>query len=324
VFRTRLSEGRDLCALIPLSTFRTQCSQCLKAVIVSCGGFLSDPSRSLIDSSIFTGLNGLRALSKSGSNVFDWSAVKISLLDLGSCSIATPWNDGGASNLLGVLTQTSRALAAENDVDVCSAAKAALRFCDSAYISRSPALLSVSRAATDNSTNAEPTEMSAESAMKKMKVATVEAERATKFAQEVENAKRQRLEEKRQKEQLAKEEKAKKRRKVLETVEASKQTIAKATKAAKEDQQGPPSKAAGVELTANSTDAAKGKIDNGDGSTHPADDEAMAIDDEATNTDEAAGKNKREDRVEEDNDDDDDDGEEFPDIVAGGPDSDDE
>jgi hypothetical protein len=274
--------------------------------------------------------------------VFDWSPVKVALLDLGSCCIATPWNDGGASNLLGVLAQTSRSFSSDNDVDVSTAAKAALRVCDSAYVPRAPALLFVSRAATDNSVNAETTQMSAEAAMKKMKVASVEAERTAKLSQEVEKAKRQKLEEKRLKEQEAKEEKAKKRRKIMETVESSKEAIAQAMKVDKKEKQA---------TSSSGTSAAKGSSDKGTAKHHPksepeheemenekskkedlvngrkinpADDEAMPIDDETMKIEGAAGSKQQTDEAQEENDDDDDDDEEFPDIVAGGPDSDDE
>ena len=333
----------------PSCQCRNHCCHCLKAVLISCVGFLSDSTRSLIDSAVSTGLSNLESLSNvaisSNGNVFDWSPVKVSLLDLASSCIITPWNDGGASNLRGILVQTARVFDLDKDSTVSMTAKAALRLCDTVSVPRAPALLFVSREAAVSSDNIQNSQMvSADDIIKNMKIAREETERANKIAEEAEKAKRQKLQDKRLMEGRMKEEKAsKKRQKMMDTAtEELNKTNGRAPEADKEkpqaasskDSSDPPQTA--IDLQKSSRKEGSDQLNKLQGQKEPDDnkmeteesfemdkDDKPDDDKKKIESDETTSKGQlRSVGKEEISSDDDDDA--FPDIVEGGPDSDDE
>ena len=286
------------------------------------------------------------------SIVFDWSPVQVALMDLGSCCIGSPWNDGGTSNLRVILAQTARAFDSSKDFTVSIAAKTAMQLCDAACVPRAPALLFVSRLslAPDHqrqernnqaATAIQPTTRSAEDVVNDMRAARTEIERAAKFTKEVETAKRRKLEDKWIKEQRVKEAKDKKIRKAIENT--SKVSVPLAmdvddhqaqSTATEEKHQNQKDMKGDVEKASTEDSSKPVSAGNPPESEQSIEDEGMKY-----------GKNMKEDyqkhnkpvlgnaveresgkllnRSEEEVDDEDDD-EEFPNIVEGGPDSDDE
>ena len=311
---------------------------------MSCGSFLSDSTRSLIDSAVSSGLNNLEVLSSTASTgnvVFDWSSVKATLLNLGASCIVTSWNDGGASNLRGVLAQTARLFDSDTDITVCLAAKAAIRLCNTVCVPRAPALVFVSRTAPGNNDSIQNTAsaqhqpmQSAEEITQHMKVARDESEQLKRLAEETEKAKQQKVDEKRKKEEQMKEEKARKRQKRIDDAKA-----ARSSQAMEGDAMEP--KVASLNGGLNSQNglvADTKKIENVLVWEHPGnpnekmESEELEKDDRDDGNGEAkmrsdesvSTKPRRKGQDDGDDDNDDDDDGEFPDIIEGGPDSDDE
>jgi hypothetical protein len=115
----------------------------LTASLISCGGFASPSTRSLIDSMAMTGLSNI--CSSNRSEVACCSSVKAAVFGLGSACLATPYPDGAASSILNALSHAARLCQADGDSDVAMAAKTALRLCDLSVVPRAPALLFVTR-----------------------------------------------------------------------------------------------------------------------------------------------------------------------------------
>jgi hypothetical protein len=115
----------------------------LTASLISCGGFASPSTRSLIDSMATTGLSNI--CSSNRSEVACYSSVKAEVFGLGSACLATPYPDGAASSIVNALSHAARLCQADGDSDVAMAAKTALRLCDLATVPRAPALLFVTR-----------------------------------------------------------------------------------------------------------------------------------------------------------------------------------
>lgn len=115
----------------------------LTASLISCGGFASPSTRSLIDSMAMTGLSNI--CSSNRSEVACYSSVKAAVFGLGSACLATPYPDGAASSIVNALSHAARLCQADGDSDVAMAAKTALRLCDLSTVPRAPALLFVTR-----------------------------------------------------------------------------------------------------------------------------------------------------------------------------------
>jgi hypothetical protein len=165
--------------------------ECLQAVLVSCGGFLVMPIRSMIDSSVMSGLVELNNI------LLSCSEIKIALLNLASCCITTPWNDGSSSSIVDPLvqaaTQESSCCGNNTDAKVCMAAKAVLKVCESLAVPRAPALLYISRAKAVDSFAPAPSD--ARSLIQKIKEAQTEMKEADKKlanAKNVEKTKKER------------------------------------------------------------------------------------------------------------------------------------
>ena len=144
-----------------MGTLHSQASiDFLSAALSACGGFLSAETRSLIDSIAATGLKALVSLTS--KSLFFCSEVKVALLNLACSCIITPWSDGARSELAEIVEGVAKKLETGGDINVASRAKAALRLCDSLSVPRAPPLLFVTRAVTANfSSGGSPKDLSA-------------------------------------------------------------------------------------------------------------------------------------------------------------------
>ncbi|CAJ1966698.1 unnamed protein product [Cylindrotheca closterium] len=114
---------------------------CLRTVLVSCGGYLDMSSRSLIDSTVLTGLVEM----EKQQTVLSSSAPTIAMLELSLCCITTPWNDGSMTSMYDSIVRIGRRCENHADVNVCKSAKSLLMVCNTVSVPRAPALLYVSR-----------------------------------------------------------------------------------------------------------------------------------------------------------------------------------
>ena len=190
----------------PFFSCRTTCTDCLHAVLVSCGGYTTTSIRSLIDSTVATGLS---EMDTSASGVFSWSSVKIGFLELASSCVTTPWDDGAATSITNILAQVARKHESDMDEKVCLAAKAALRLCGATGVPRAPAILYVSRATSANASSTQRTDTSASDIIKNIQSTRIEASAVRATA---EQAEREKAEEKRRRDEQREEEKAAKRK----------------------------------------------------------------------------------------------------------------
>jgi hypothetical protein len=176
---------------IARSLLSTLAAEALAATLVSCGGFLSASARGLTDSIATTGLSSMT--SDNPNSLFSCSPVKVALLDLASTCLATPWADGAASSIVENLTQAARKCESDRNIGVVVASKAALRVCDSFAVPRAPALLFVTRASTAAGPSAPQMDTSAFALIdniQKSRSESLKAEKA-KQAAEAERAKEQ-------------------------------------------------------------------------------------------------------------------------------------
>lgn len=126
------------------------CCDALRTSLLVFGGFLSLPSRTLIDSIISTCLS---KLTESNGKFCNFSLVKASILNLGACAIATPWPDGASSGLVCELQKIAFSLKFDCDGRVSTAAYNAISICNMALTPRAPPLIIVSRTtSTDDAT----------------------------------------------------------------------------------------------------------------------------------------------------------------------------
>lgn len=193
---------------------------CLSMSIVSYGGFLSMPIRSLIESVVVNALSQICGTRQPSIQLLSWSLAKISLLRLACTCITTPWQDGASSALVDLLSTTANRLKNDVDNEVSLNAHAALRLCNTVAVNRSPALTYVTRAVSTNdshSTNLGPhsTTTDANSLAANIESARNEAVLARKKMEEMELAKKRKADEKRQREEKGNQEKAAKRQKAL-------------------------------------------------------------------------------------------------------------
>jgi hypothetical protein len=209
--RFKSCAGSNFSHTLFLCFLRTACADCLRATLISCGGFLGFSIRSLIDSVVLTGLTDI----DNSSTLFVWSPVKASLFELASSCVKTPWNDGASSSIVDTLIQAARKCEADMDARVSMAAMDALRACDSVGVPRAPALLYVSRATATTTNSAPQTDASASDLIKNLQTAQVEAAEAKKAAENAKTARKEKVEEKhrRDEEQILEQVKAAKRKK---------------------------------------------------------------------------------------------------------------
>lgn len=174
---------------IARSLFSTLAAEALAATLVSCGGFLSASARGLTDSIATTGLSSMT--SDNPNSLFSFLPVKVALLDLASTCLATPWADGAASSIVENLVLAARKCESDRNIGVVVASKAALRLCDSYAVPRAPALLFVTRASTAGGPSAPQMDTSAFALIdniQKSRSESLKVEKA-KMAAEAEKAK---------------------------------------------------------------------------------------------------------------------------------------
>jgi flagellar biosynthesis GTPase FlhF len=186
---------------------RTTAAECLTAILISCGGFITSSTRSLIDSVAATGLSSLET--SSPSPIFDWSSVKVAFLNLASNCLTTPWADGAASSIASTLSRVARQCEKDSDFVVSVAAMAALRLCDLSATPRAPALVFVTRATTVNATSAPQMDASASSLIDGIRAAREETIRAEKEQEKRKAEEKNRKEEQEQEKQKAEEKRRK-------------------------------------------------------------------------------------------------------------------
>ena len=151
--------------------------KCLSTTIVSCGGYLPMPVRSLIESVVMKGLshmagrgdeNGFSSSSSNNSSIIttmnsqilSWSPVQVAFIKLACTCVTTPWNDGASSssntllNLLRIVGNkfkndagTTSNINDNNNTDdeISFHASIAIRLCDTIAVPRAPALTYIAR-----------------------------------------------------------------------------------------------------------------------------------------------------------------------------------
>lgn len=300
--------------------FRNSCLDCLRGGVASSNGYLGFAARSMIDSMVMTCL--ARNNSFSSQHLFGWSSVQARIFQLASTCVATPWNDGSSTSIVNTLKRVAMRASIERDEAVSMAANEALRVCDLFGVPRAPPLVFVHRTVSEN---ADRVETSAAEIIEDIQRAQVEATQARAAMEQAEKAKAQ---EKRQRE-AEREESSKRKRE-----EREKRKEAPVLKE-------PPSSSASP-LTADKSvekrvEQETTKITQKNPpliEKESKKDEKMEVDNHACGEDEGDPRNKEMDspngaeesdgqiKGEEVGDEELD--EDFPDIVAGGPDSDDD
>ena len=213
---------------------------CLNMCMLSCGEFLSMSIRSLIESVVVSAMSQICGTRQPSVQLLSWSLAKISLLQLTSTCVTTPWKDGASSALVELLNTAANKL--KNDVDggVSLNARAALRICDTIGVPRSPALIYVARVTSTNDTHGTDlglhaaTTTDASSLAKNIESARIETMKARNKMEEMELAKKRKAEEKRQREELGNREKAAKRQKALKEKAEKSQITAPITESSSE------------------------------------------------------------------------------------------
>jgi hypothetical protein len=293
---------------------------CLNIALVSCGGFLSQTIRSLIESVLVDGLTKM-GRQAGAVQILSWAPVKTCIIRLACGCVSTPWQDGASSGMVDLLTRTASVLTQDVDVEVSVAAKTALRLCETISVPRAPALIYVTRAVTapsEPSITGETTDAS--SLAKSIESARTAAVETRKKMEEAEIAKKRKLEEKRQQQEekekarnAAKRQKsAEKAKKESEAAAPSNNTkhAAPAEPLVKENQVEQTKEPATATEASNETAPVDETVDEESVADERPTESTMETDDKS----EGASMNNGSD-----NDDDD-----FPEIFDGGPDSDDE
>jgi hypothetical protein len=307
---------------IARSLLSTLAAEALAATLVSCGGFLSASARGLADSIATTGLSSITSDNPNG--LFSCSSVKVALLDLASTCLATPWTDGAASSIVENLAQAARKCESDRNIGVVVASKAALRLCDSYAVPRAPALLFVTRASTAGGPSAPQMDTSAFALIdniQKSRSESLKAEKA-KEATEAEKAK-EKAESERVKEKAAADRKAKaeEKRRIEKAVEPETKR-AKKEKVPKVDEPVAPPKD-GVDSVLNGgVDSKAQQSDSEEPDRDAMEVEPRMVSEESKSRQPPSVVDSKSEAVAADAGSSGD--EEFPDIVEGGPDSDDE
>lgn len=120
-------------------------ADCLTTYVVTGGEYTSAASRQLVESIASKSLSSIMSI-KSGS-VASFGDVKAPLLSFGTACVCTPWPDGAASSIVGLLRSAAKANQHEREMHVSNAAALALQSCDTIAFPRVPALQVITRAA---------------------------------------------------------------------------------------------------------------------------------------------------------------------------------
>jgi hypothetical protein len=192
---------------------------CLSMSIVSCGGFMSMPIRSLIESVLVNALSQMRGSKQSSIQLLSWSPAKLAILRLACTCVTTPWQDGASSALKDLLGVTANRIKNDMDYEVSLCANEALRICETIASPRAPALTYVARAVSTNDApgtdSSSPHATTADATLLAAKIESARSDdvQARKKMEERELAKKRKADEKRQQKEKADREKAAKRRK---------------------------------------------------------------------------------------------------------------
>lgn len=171
------------------------------------GGFLGIGTRSMIDSMVHTCL--VRISERAGGDPLACSSVQVIIFRLANVCVSTPWNDGAASSISKVLKSAALRACNDGDEEVSLAAMEALRVCDSFETPRVQPLVFVHKTLKEE---AERYEALAPKAINEIQTAQVESKRTRIEAAEAEKSK---LQEKRVRE-MEMEEASKSKRQALE------------------------------------------------------------------------------------------------------------
>lgn len=163
-------------------------------------------TRSTIDSLVAHCLS--RPTNTTPGNPLGWSSVQCRLFQLASVCVATPWNDGSSTSLVPLIKRAAVKACIESNEAVASAAKDALGVCDLFGIPRAPPLLFIHRTLADSSMRME------ETAPKMMEDIQAAQEEAVQAREALDQAEQTKLQEKRQRETERKE--SNKRKRVLQ------------------------------------------------------------------------------------------------------------
>lgn len=176
---------------------RNSCLDCLRGAVSSTSGYLGFSTRSVIDSLVLTCL--LRPLRSSPGNAFSRSSVLCRMFQLASTCVATPWSDGSSTSIVSTVKRVAMKACLEFDEGVSLAANDALRVCDLYGVPRAPPLIFVHRTLGDSSMRMEET---APKIIEDIQNATIEGKQARQAA---EHAAELKIQEKRQLEMERKE-----------------------------------------------------------------------------------------------------------------------
>jgi hypothetical protein len=243
---------------------------------------------------------GRNSSSNSGS-LFSWSSVQCRIFQLASTCVSTPWNDGSFTSITNTLKRAAMKASMERDESVSMAAKDALRVCDLFGVPRAPPLVFVHRTVNEES---DRVETSASEIIEGIQKAQEEAKRARAAMEKAEKAKAQ---EKRQR-------------------EAEREESNKRKREAKEKRMEAPVQDADKDVVVATGQESTKTTQNDDAMEMEVEVDADGKDDaNATNKEkDTPGEVEESDGQAENEEVGDDFDEDFPDIVAGGPDSDDD
>eukprot|EP00980_Cylindrotheca_fusiformis_P011721 scaffold2783_cov129-Cylindrotheca_fusiformis.AAC.22 len=148
----------------------------------------------MIDSTVLTGLQAM----DEHKDVFPSSTAKVNMLELASCCITSPWNDGSCSSLTDFVADVARKHQSDVDTQVCLAARAVLRVCGTTAVPRAPALHYVSRAVAAEGHATESQNPTAQDLMRNIQNARQELTRSEKVN---ETTKKRKADDKRRREE---------------------------------------------------------------------------------------------------------------------------
>lgn len=151
---------------------------------------MSIPTRSMIDSIVLKCLT--RQTTPNTHDVFCCTAVTVQVFELGRVCLATTWSDGGGTTLQHSLAEAAMAASENGDRQVGLTVKGLLRDCDLYNVPSGPALIYVTREEQDAGNSGK--DMSAGDVIDSIEKAAIEAR---KLRDAAEQAERQKAQEKR-------------------------------------------------------------------------------------------------------------------------------
>lgn len=152
---------------------------------------MSLPTRSMIDSVVLTCLTK-QTSSPTVDPLASWEA-RVKVFQLAATCVTTPWNDGAATSIVDNLRHTALISITDMNKNVASAAKDALLVCDQSGVTRAPALVNVVRHTQDksDSTSMPMETTSTQSIMKNIEMARQETSNTRKAYEDEERIRAQ-------------------------------------------------------------------------------------------------------------------------------------